>query len=216
MSGASERLDRGFFAVDAATLARSLLGTRLVRVLPSGERLSGLIVETEAYLGTRDAASHAHRGKRTPRNESMYGPPGTAYVYFTYGMHYCLNVVCREQGVPEAVLLRAIEPDEGQVRMSLHRGIHTDAPPKHIASGPGRLARALAVDRGLDGADLIMGDALFIEAARADRHRRVRRTPRVGVDYAGDWATRRLRWLYPDSPCISQPALTRRWLAGTW
>src|SRR5262245_46221232 len=112
-----ERWPREAFAGSAISLARRLLGAVLVRVLDDGEVLAGRIVETEAYLGVRDAASHAYKGRRTERNEAMYARPGTAYVYFTYGMHYCMNVVCGKEDVPAAVLLRALEPLAGLERM---------------------------------------------------------------------------------------------------
>src|SRR5262245_61693000 len=108
-----DRLSRRFFSRDSETLAHALLGKKLVRVLQNGERLAGIIVETEAYVGVIDRASHPFGGRRTPRNESMYGRAGTAYVYFTYGVHHCVNVVCGRENEPVAVLLRALEPVEG-------------------------------------------------------------------------------------------------------
>lgn len=106
-----------FFAHDPVTMAKLLIGQRLVRILDDGTRLAGTIVETEAYLGVKDAAAHSFGGRRTPRNEAMYRAPGTLYVYFTYGMHHCMNVVCGAEDEPVAVLLRAMEPTEGLERM---------------------------------------------------------------------------------------------------
>ena len=111
-----DRIPRSFLAVDPEKLARRLLGQRLVRTLGDGTRLAGIIVETEAYLGVRDRAAHSFGGRRTPRNESMFARPGTAYVYFTYGMHHCVNVVCGRRDEPVAVLIRALEPVEGGTR----------------------------------------------------------------------------------------------------
>lgn len=199
------RPTRRFFRQDAVRVARGLIGATLVRVLPDGERLAGIIVETEAYLGVRDRASHAFEGRRTRRNESMYARGGTAYVYFTYGMHYCLNVVCGGEGEPAAVLLRALEPSEGQDRMREHRASGTRRPAGHeaLCRGPGNLARALAVDRSLDGVDLCTSQTLFVEIGSPVPASRLRRTPRVGVGYAGAWAGRRLRWFMRDSRCVS-------------
>ena len=151
-----------FTAMDAdpITVARRLLGQRLVRVI-DGVRLAGTIVEVEAYLGAEDRAAHTFGGRRTARNEAMYLPGGHAYVYFTYGMHHCLNVVCgrRDEGV--AVLVRAIEPTEGHDEM-FSRRVKAGRMEK-LCSGPGRLTQAMAIDRSLNGVDLRTSDELFIE-----------------------------------------------------
>lgn len=183
------RLPREFFAADARTLARRLLGCVLVRLV-DGTRLAGLIVETEAYVGVRDAASHAYRGRRTPRNESMYARPGTLYVYFTYGMHHCCNVVCATEGDPQAVLVRALEPLEGlDVMRRYRRGS------EHLCSGPARLCQALAIDRSLDGEDLTRSTRVWLEAPpEGVRLGRIGRSARIGVAYAGEWSRRPLRW----------------------
>lgn len=182
---------------DPVTVARRLLGQRLVRVI-DGVRLAGTIVEVEAYLGAKDCAAHTFNGRRTPRNESMYLPGGHAYVYFTYGAHFCLNVVCgkRDEGV--AVLIRAIEPTEGVDAMLVNRP--TARRPQDVCSGPGKLTAALSIDRGLDGINLTTSKALFIEEIR----RRplpvqlVARTRRIGLNptprWVGDWANRPLRF----------------------
>lgn len=189
------RLERDFYLRNAVTVARALLGQRLVRVV-EGQRLAGLIVETEAYLGAQDAAAHTFRGRRTARNASMWGPGGHAYVYFTYGMHYCLNVVAGAEGVPVAVLVRALEPVEGLDAMYRRRTFakHDTA----LCSGPGKLCQALAIDRKLDGTDLVAGQELFIERVRtrALPARLIGVGPRIGVAYAGLWAHKPLRfWL---------------------
>lgn len=195
------RLSAGALRVDAARVARLLLGARLVRVLDDGARLSGLIVETEAYLGGQDRASHAFGLRRTARNESMYGPPGTAYVYFTYGMHHCFNVVCGEAGDPQAVLVRALEPVEGREAMASRRGT---ARVEALCSGPAKLCEAMGIDRSFDGADLLAGSGLYLETTCVGPAR-VRRTPRIGVAYAGAWAARPLRFVVAGHPCLSRP-----------
>lgn len=136
-------LPKEFYLQDTRQAAQKLLGQRISRTLPSGEVLSGVIVETEAYL-TDDPACHAYRGK-TPRNAAMFGPPGHAYVYFTYGLHMMLNLVCAPEGVAEAVLIRALEPDTGIEAMRRNRGgiLLT----RQLTNGPGKLAQALALTR---------------------------------------------------------------------
>ncbi len=189
------------FNDDPVTVARKLLGQRLVRVV-DGRRLAGTIVEVEAYLGPADRAAHTWGGRRTARNESMYLPGGHAYVYFTYGMHHCLNVVCGAQDEGVAVLVRALQPTEGLGIMSRRRG---GAAEPDLCRGPGNLARALALDRSMDGTDLRRSPDLFIERARlrALPDRCIAATPRIGVGYAGPWTRRRLRFLIKGNPCVS-------------
>ena len=183
---------------DAVTVARRLLGQRLVRVLPNGKRLAGIIVEVEAYLGPHDQGSHTRGGRRTPRNESMYLPGGHAYIYFTYGMHHCLNIVCGERDYGSAVLLRAIEPTEGVETMFRHRPKARTL--RDLCSGPGRLAQALAVDRSLDGINLMTSRSLYVERVRATRlpDASIGTSARIGLNphpnFAGYWAGRPLRF----------------------
>jgi DNA-3-methyladenine glycosylase len=170
-------LDRDFYTRDVLTVARELLGQRLVRVV-GGERLSGRIVEVEAYDGSDDQASHARPG-RTERNASMYGPPGHAYVYFIYGMHYCLNAVAEPEGQPAAVLIRALEPLEGIEAMRERRGGRTGAT---LTSGPARLCQALAIDRRFDGVDLCAAEGpLTVEADQIVPIGSLETSCRVGV-----------------------------------
>ncbi len=189
-------------------LAQELLGQTLVRVLDDGSRLAGRIVETEAYLGVKDKAAHAFGGRRTQRNESMYARAGTAYVYFTYGMHHCFNVVAGEVDEPVAVLIRALEPTEGLERMAVHRASNRRSSPlkeTDLCSGPAKLCQALAIDRELDGEDLTSSDRIFIETTRQgpiELATLVNRA-RIGVDYAEDWAQRRLRWYIRESAHVS-------------
>jgi DNA-3-methyladenine glycosylase len=171
------RLRRAFYARPTLEVARDLLGRTLCRRLPDGRTLRGRITEVEAYDGPDDRASHAYRGP-TRRNCPMFAHGGIAYVYLIYGMHHCLNVVTGERGYPAAVLVRATSPPEPGVR----------------ASGPGLVTRAFAIDRRLDGASLV-GRELWLEQGTPVGDRFVRRTPRIGVDYAGAWARRRYRFL---------------------
>lgn len=217
-----KRLPRSFYARDPETLAPALLGQRLIRILDDGTRLAGLIVETEAYLGVEDRAAHSFGGRRTERVKSMYQHPGTAYVYFTYGMHYCFNVVCGALDEPVAVLIRALEPTEGLEAMRAARAGRPGkggtvaarrdparvVPDRELCSGPAKLCRAMSIDRGLDGVDLVRDPRFFIESARsADLEPGgIARARRIGVDYAGEWARRELRWFLRGNPNVSRPA----------
>jgi len=181
-------LPRIFFDRETPAVARALLGQRLVRVL-NGQRLSGLIVETEAYGGADDQASHAFR--RTPRSAIMFGPPGHAYVYFIYGMYFCLNAVTEADGRPGAVLIRALAPQEGLPFMRAQRGAVSD---RRLADGPGKLCRALAITRDQNGLDLTANAELFVEAGEAVADGQVAVTPRIGV--RGDATARKRPWRF--------------------
>lgn len=187
--GLAFRLSREFYARPTLEVARGLLGCRLVRVLRD-QRLSGFILETEAYIGEEDQASHASVG-RTERNAVMYGPPGHAYVYFIYGVHHCLNVVTEDEGYPAAVLIRALVPEEGIEIMRQNRLRGDDA---HLTDGPARLCQALAIDLRLNGADLVAGDELFVEAGLRVAPGAIRTSPRVGV--RGDELARTRPWRF--------------------
>jgi len=172
------RLARDFFARPALVVARELLGARLVRI-EDGQRLGGLITETEAYSGEEDLGCHCKAG-RTPRTRVMYGPPGHAYVYFTYGMHWCLNFVVEVEDYPAAVLLRAIQADEG---ISVIASRRVGVPSAHWTDGPAKLSRALHLDKAFNGADLCAPDAmLFLEAGAALPDSLVSMSPRVGLN----------------------------------
>lgn len=194
MSRSPRKLPRDFFSGSTLSIARALIGMRLVHDDGSGRR-AGRIVETEAYQGPRDLAAHSARG-RTPRTEVMFGPAGHAYVYFIYGFWNCLNVVTGSPGVPHAVLLRALEPLEGLAASTW---------------GPGLLCRALGIDRSLNGVDL-RGDVLWLEPSpRSSAPARIARSARIGVDYAGEWAERPWRFFDRDSPFVSTaPPRARR------
>ncbi|GAB4385267.1 MAG: DNA-3-methyladenine glycosylase [Phycisphaerales bacterium] len=204
-------LSRSFYARPADVLARRLLGCRLVRLLDDGTRLSGIIVETEAYLGEEDQAAHCAGGRRTPRTEPMYMAPGTSYVYFTYGMHYCMNVSAAAVGLPHAVLIRALEPGEGIERMMSHRAASgRTMRVEDLCNGPAKLCQAFAINRSLNAVDLVAGDRLWIERARRISDAHVQTTPRIGIGYAGAWVDKPLRWLVSSSACVSRRPRARK------
>lgn len=190
-----------FYARPTLRIARALLGKILVHDGPAGIT-AGRIVEVEAYRGPEDRAAHTAGGRRTARNEVMWGPAGRLYVYFTYGMHHCCNVVTRAAGIPEAVLLRALEPVAGIELMRRRRGLRTDAPVAALARGPGNVCRAMAIDRDLNGCDLIAGPVRILDASPI-RAARVATSARIGVAYAGDHALRPWRFFVRDSPAVS-------------
>jgi DNA-3-methyladenine glycosylase len=201
-----------FYRRPADVVAPELLGRLLVRRL-GGELLVLRLVETEAYLGAPDRASHAAGGRRTPRNESLYLPGGHAYVYFIYGMHWCLNAVCGEADLAAserkggAVLLRAGEPVAGAAAMAALRGRAGAAlRPGDVAGGPGKLCQALAVDRSFDGRRLDDGE-LWIAGGQPVPAAAVARGPRIGVGYAGEAAAWPLRFAVAGNPHVSRPRL---------
>jgi len=189
-------LAASFYARPTEVVARSLLGHLLVSTV-GGRRTAGRIVETEAYLGPHDPACHAFGGRRTARTEALFGPPGTAYIYFTYGMHWCLNAVTRREGYPAAVLIRALEPVAGLETMRRRRGNMAD---RVLCSGPARLCMALGITGGLNGTPLQRGP-LRILRMPVPRRPRIERSPRVGITRATEWP---LRYLLADSPWVSR------------
>ena len=193
------RLGRGFYQQPTLQMARDLLGKQLVRIL-NGQRLSGIIVEAEAYIGEADRACHASRG-RTPRTEVMYGPPGHAYVYFIYGMHHCFNVVTEEEGFPAAVLIRALEPLEGLEWMRRHR---PGRPDDQLTNGPGKLCAALAIDRTLNGVDLCTSRVFFIEEGRTVADEGIATSPRIGIRSDEVARSRPWRFYIKGNRCVSR------------
>jgi DNA-3-methyladenine glycosylase len=181
------RLNRDFYARSTLSVARDLLGQQLVHIGSDGVARGGRIVETEAYVGPHDAASHARSGRKG-RASLMWGRAGIAYVYLIYGLHHCFNVVTEVEGYPGAVLVRAIEP-----------GANTER-----ASGPALVCRALRIDRSCNGLDLVDSVNLFIESSPPVEDTRVRMGPRIGVDYAGDWAAHPWRFWVADSEHVSR------------
>lgn len=199
----SLKLERDFYTrADARIVARELLGKLLVVAGPGGERTSGRVVETEAYLGASDRASHAYGGRRTPRTRTMFMTGGTAYVYLVYGLHHQFNVVTGPEELPHAVLVRAVEPREGVELMRERRGgVRRD---RELTSGPGKLCRALAIDRTFDGADLL-GDRVWLEDTGEPIPRAaIASGPRIGIDYAGEDALNPFRYWLKDSEYVSK------------
>ncbi|MEP7055955.1 MAG: DNA-3-methyladenine glycosylase [Actinomycetota bacterium] len=204
----SGSLPRSFYARSSLDVAPDLLGRDVLAGGPDGV-VRVRLVEVEAYLGSEDPGSHAFRG-RTQRNATMFGPPGHLYVYFTYGMHWCMNVVCAAAGVPEAVLLRAAVLLEGaDIAVERRHG----SPARDLARGPARLAQALGVDRAWDGIDLIAGPLQLLAGEPPDAAA-IRTGPRVGVSGAGAVAPWRF-WI-DGVPEVSayRPAVRRKRSAG--
>ena len=192
------KMPRSFYEQNTLDVAWQLLGKYLVH--QHGEGITvGRIVETEAYIGPEDKACHAARG-RTARTEVMFGEPGHAYVYFIYGFHYMLNIVTEREGFPAVVLIRAVEPVRGIRLMKRRRG--TDEP-RNLASGPGKLCQAFAIDRTLNGGDMC-GNVLYVRDA-GEPTPKIITTPRIGIDYAREWKAKPFRFLIGDNAFVSKP-----------
>lgn len=181
------KLSREFYNRDTLKVAEDLIGKILVREV-DGKKLSGKIIETEAYLGLIDKAAHSYGGKITPRVEVLYGEAGFSYVYFIYGMYNCLNTVTKEKGIPEAVLIRGLEPIEGIDEMCINRfgklcDYITKYQRKNLLNGPGKLCKALLIDKSLNKVDLCTSNTLYIEEGTNEKLP-VYRSKRIGIDYA--------------------------------
>ena len=198
----ADRFERKWFERPTLAVARGLLGSLLVHDSPAG-RTAGRVVETEAYCGPHDRAAHSSGGRRTERNRAMFGEKGHAYIYFVYGMHWCFNVVCGPPGLPQAVLIRALEPVEGLDLMRARLGGKPGVAENSLCRGPAKLCKALGLDSAVYGLDLT-GDRLFVVPGRLSSGERVVRAARIGVDYAGSHALRPWRFLVADNPCISR------------
>ena len=195
------KLPREFYTrSDVLEVARDLLGKKLVVPNRNGVRVAGVIIETEAYRGPEDKASHAYNGRRTRRTETMYGVGGTAYVYFVYGMYNQFNVVTNVEDVPHAILVRAVEPVEG---LDIIRRRRPGRFEHELTSGPGRLCVAMGIDRKLDKADLL-GDRVWIEEGVTVSRRQIARGPRIGIDYAEEWVKKPWRFWIRDNPFVSR------------
>jgi len=173
-------LQRDFYLQDTRVVAEELLG-KVLAVEISGKRLSGIIVETEAYRGFDDSASHAHKGP-TERCKVMFGQAGHAYIYLTYGIHLMLNFVTEEKFFPAAVLIRAIEPFEGKDVMGKNRSVDNEA---NISNGPAKLTKAIGLERDLNGIDITVGDKLWVEEGNLNFDSTIiEKSTRIGIDYA--------------------------------
>jgi DNA-3-methyladenine glycosylase len=194
-------LPREFYTrSNVVTVARDLLGKLLVVPSSSGRRVSGIIVETEAYRGPHDRAAHSFGGRRTKRTETMYGMGGTAYVFFVYGMYNQFNVVTNVKDAPQAVLIRALEPVEGIVLMRRRRH---GQPDHNLTNGPGKLCIAMGITRKLDAADL-SGRKVWLEEGEKIPRARIASGPRIGIDYAEDWIDKPWRFWIKDNPFVSR------------
>src|SRR5574341_759439 len=200
-------LPRSFYDRPTLTVARELIGARLVRIL-NGRELVGLITEAEAYIGEEDLGCHAKAG-RTPRTAVMYGEPGHAYVYFTYGNHWMLNVVTEREGFPAAVLIRAIQPIEGAEIMSARRG-------GRDTFGPGKLCQAMGITKSENGIDLTEStNGLWIEAGLQVPDSLVTKSPRVGLNSVPEpWKSKTWRFLVKGHVIASRFSLTPPARAG--
>lgn len=196
-------LNDSFYEASTEEIAKKLLGKLLCHRADTG-LYAGKIVETEAYLGERDSASHASRG-RTPRTEIMYGPPGHAYIYLIYGMYYCLNIVTEKEGIASAVLIRALEPVilESQ-NIDEEQKFFQNKKVEKILNGPGKLCREFRIGKGLNGMKLSRQNGLWIEEGEDIPPRQIVQAKRIGVEYAGEWKDRLLRFYIKDSPFVSK------------
>jgi len=197
-------LPRAFYARPVLTVARRVIGKVLVSESADGVT-RGRIVESEAYRGPSDRAAHSFGGRRTTRTEAMFGPPGHAYVFFVYGMHWHFNLVTGRTGEPHAVLVRAVEPLDGAALMSARRGIEGDI--RNLANGPGKLCKAFAIDGNDYGVDLCKPGRLYIVDGPAPK--KIGRSERIGVDYAGAWALKKWRFFDAESPFVSRSRSAR-------
>jgi DNA-3-methyladenine glycosylase len=198
-----KRLGRAFYArQDTLAVARDLLGKRLVVPSGAGVRVSGRIVEVEAYLGAEDKAAHSYGWRRTARTETMYAKGGTVYVFFVYGMHHQFNVVTGPEGTPTAVLVRAVEPEEGVELMRERRAVSKE---RELTSGPGKLCKALGIDRSFDGEDLTTGARVWLEDAGARlRPAEMAEGPRIGIAYAEEYALKPWRFWVKGNAFVSK------------
>jgi DNA-3-methyladenine glycosylase len=198
------KLGREFYTrSDTLRVARELLGKRLVvHGATAGERVSGIIVETEAYMGPEDKGAHSYNNRRTQRTEIMFAPGGAAYVYFIYGMYYQFNVVTNRVDIPHAVLVRAAEPEEG---IELMRERRSGRKETELASGPGKLCVAFGIDRSYNGADLTTSERVWIEdAGRRLKPLEISCGPRIGIDYAEEFVASPWRFWIKDNPHVSR------------
>ena len=195
------KLPREFYLRDdTLRIARDLLGKILVVPTETGERISGMIVETEAYLGAIDKAAHSYGNRRTPRTEMMFAAGGTVYIFFIYGMYFQFNIVAGAVDSPHAILIRAVEPVEGIEIMRERRGQMKDA---NLTSGPGKLCIALGIDKAFNGADLL-GERVWLEEGKSFSGAKVSSGKRIGIDYAEEFAEKPWRFWVKDNLFVSR------------
>ena len=198
-------LKRAFYDRDAVVVAQELLGKILVYEV-NGYKLTARIVETEAYMGIEDKAAHSYGGRKTNRVAVMYGKPGFVYIFMIYGMYFCFNIVTREEGIPQAVLIRAVEPLEGLEEMAHHRFQKeywqlTPQQKKALTNGPGKLCKAFSIDKKLNGSD-VCGNTIYIKDGKQDTVDIVE-AKRVGIDYAQEAAEFLWRFYIKDNLYVS-------------
>jgi len=201
------KLCRDFYERNTLTVAKELLGKYLIHNSIDGITV-GKIVEVEAYIGPDDPASHAYKGRRTSRTEAQFGPGGYAYIYQIYGKNFCFNVVTQKMGMPEVVLIRALEPIKGLELMAKRRGFSqlTNKIIKELTNGPSKLCQAMGIDKSLYGINLC-GDVLFIAETNPDKTFEIIATPRINIDYAGDAKHYNWRFLIKNNKFVSKPVL---------
>jgi DNA-3-methyladenine glycosylase len=209
------RLKRPFYSRDTLTVARELIGKRLVHRSREGLTV-GEIVETEAYIGPSDPASHAYQGRRTARTEVQFGPPGHAYIYLVHGMYHCFDITTGPLGRPEVVLIRSLRPLHGIKLMARRRGIELDITScsverklRNLCNGPGKLCQAMGISKELHGID-ICGNILYVEKGdRRVRSHEIAVTPRIGIEYAGEAKNYPWRFCLYDCVYVSKPVFRR-------
>ena len=198
----NQKLSREFYTrTDTIQVAKDLLGKILVVPTALGERVSGIIVETEAYLGAEDKAAHSYNNRRTKRTETMFARGGTVYIFFIYGMYFQFNVVAGEVDSPHAVLVRAVEPLENIEMMRERRGKMAD---KNLTSGPGKLCIALDIDRRFNNADLTGNEIWIEEGEKFSTENEIACGKRIGIDYAEEYTEKPWRFWVKDNPFVSK------------
>ncbi|CCU79130.1 DNA-3-methyladenine glycosylase II [Halanaerobium saccharolyticum subsp. saccharolyticum DSM 6643] len=195
------KLDYDFYQNDAVTAAKDLLGKIIVREI-NGQKIMTKIVDTEAYMGAEDKASHAYNNKKTKRTKTMFGKGGLAYIYLIYGMYHCFNVVTAVKDDPHAVLIRAVEPVAGLELIKKNRGIKSSNI-EDLTNGPGKLSQALKIDKSLDGCDLVKSNKLYL-LDQENYDFKIEAAPRVNIDYAEEYKDKLWRFYIRGNKFISK------------
>lgn len=194
------RLELSFYQKDAVTLAQDLLGKLLVREI-NDEKMIAKIVETEAYMGPEDKAAHSYNNRCTSRTEVMFGRAGVTYVYLIYGMYHCMNVVAAKEEIPQAVLLRGVEPIQGIDNMRKNRSIKSKRM-QNLTNGPGKLCQALSIDKSLNGTDLVYGNQLYLLDHQEEFE--IEASKRINIDYAEEYKDKLWRFSIKDNSFVSK------------